>query len=77
MEMEPSRELKGSMRLEIPKANLSRYNCLLGRLGKARLQGCSGPHSRRGRPWRRSSPPLQSQPVSFAGCSRGSCIPVL
>lgn len=74
MEMEPSRELKGSMRLEIPKANLSLYNCLLGRLGKARLQGSSGSHSRRGRPWHTSSPPLQSQPVSFAGCPRGSCL---
>lgn len=45
MEMEPSCELNGSVRLEIPKASPSSYNCLPGRLGEARLQGCSGPLS--------------------------------
>lgn len=67
MEMEPSRELKGSMRLEIPKANLSLYNCLLGRLGKTRVQGSSGSHSRRGRPWHTSSPPCRASLYPLLG----------
>lgn len=69
--MEPSRELKGSKRLEIPKPNLPLYSCHWGRRGKVRLQGCSGPHlggaCGRGQTTAQAQPALQSQPVSFAG----------